>query len=137
MDINNSFPGGSRTRVNKVGDRIRQGTATAEDLDVIEQWRSAHRAVLNTFQAILRNKTKYQKITVAQRHKRKLTIFDKLLRLPSMKLSRMDDVAGCRLIFENIESLYKFRSKFLKSNFHHKLKNDVGIEEYMMFTVMM
>jgi len=131
MDINNSFPGGSRTRVNKVGDRIRQGTATAEDLDVIEQWRSAHRAVLNTFQAILRNKTKYQKITVAQRHKRKLTIFDKLLRLPSMKLSRMDDVAGCRLIFENIESLYKFRSKFLKSNFHHKLKNDVDKYDYV------
>ena len=45
------------------------------------------------------------------------------MRLPSMQLVRMDDVAGCRLIFKDIESLSKFRSEFHKARFKHKRKN--------------
>jgi putative GTP pyrophosphokinase len=88
------FPGGSKSRVNRAGNNVRSNTATLEDLKVIEEWRAAHRGVLNTFQAILRTRTRGTNITVAQRHKRKNTIFDKLQRLPDMQLARMDDVAG-------------------------------------------
>ena len=116
------FPGGSKSRVNRAGNHIRNGTATSADYHVLEEWRSAHRRVLNTFQAILRNRTRGTDITVAQRHKRRATIIDKLKRYPSMQLARMDDVAGCRLIFNDIESLYDFRNEFHKSRFHHKLK---------------
>lgn len=126
-----NFPGGSKSKVNRAGERIRNGTATENDLKTIEEWRSAHRAVLNTFQAILRNRTRGTNITVAQRHKRRSTIVDKLSRFPSMQLARMDDVAGCRLIFEDIESLYNFRNKFLKSRFHHELKNDIDKYDYI------
>ena len=101
------FPGGSKSRVDRAGENIRQNTYTNDDLLLVEEWRAAHRAVLNTFQAILRNRTKGQNITVAQRHKRRSTIFDKLERLPKMQLARMDDVAGCRLIFKDIDSLDK------------------------------
>ena len=90
----NAFPGGSKSRVNRAGDNVRCGAPTADDLRVIDDWRAAHRAVLNTFQAILRNRTRGTKVTVAQRHKRKRTIFDKLRRLPGMQLSRMDDIAA-------------------------------------------
>src|SRR5665647_748836 len=90
------YPGGSKSRVNRAGDNVRNNKATQEDLKVIEEWRAAHRCVLNTFQAILRTRTKGTNVTVAQRHKRKNTIFDKLQRLPDMQLARMDDVAGCR-----------------------------------------
>jgi len=128
MKIFTQFPGGSKSRVNRAGNNIRNAVATDSDLKVLEEWRSAHRAVLNTFQAILRNRTRGLNITVAQRHKRKSTIIDKLFRYPSMQLSRMDDVAGCRLIFEDIESLYDFRDEFHKSRFHHKRKN--GIDKY-------
>jgi len=133
MTITNKkhFPGGSKSKVNKAGEYIRNGTSTPKDHLTIEEWRSAHRAVLNTFQAILRNRTKGKNITVAQRHKRKLTIFDKLSRFPSMQLARMDDVAGCRLIFENLEALYDFRDTFLKSRFHHKRKNDIEKYNYI------
>ena len=103
------YPGGSKSRVSRAGNAVRQGAATAEDLAVIDTWREAHRAVLNTFQAILRTRTRGTKVVVAQRHKRKKTIFDKLQRLPRMELARMDDIAGCRLIFPTIEDLYKFR----------------------------
>jgi ppGpp synthetase/RelA/SpoT-type nucleotidyltranferase len=117
------FPGGSKTRVNRAGDRVRTGVASAEDLEVIEEWRAAHRAVLNTFQAILRIRAKGAGVKVAQRHKRKRTIFDKLERLPSMSLSRMDDVAGCRLIFKRPKDLYAFRDKFHRARFNHKRRN--------------
>jgi ppGpp synthetase/RelA/SpoT-type nucleotidyltranferase len=121
--VNKNFPGGSKSRVNRAGNAVRNDVADIEDYLVIEEWRAAHRAVLNTFQAILRNRTRVAKITVAQRHKRRSTIFDKLLRFPEMQLARMDDVAGCRLIFKDIETLNRFRGSFHKARFHHKRKN--------------
>jgi putative GTP pyrophosphokinase len=125
------YPGGSRSRVNRAGDNVRNNTATQEDLKVIEEWRAAHRGVLNTFQAILRTRTKGTNVTVAQRHKRKNTIFDKLQRLPKMQLARMDDVAGCRLIFKNIKELNKFRDTFHKAKFNHKRRNDPNKYNYI------
>ena len=88
------FPGESRSRVNRAGDNVRHERATADDLAAIDELRSAHKVVLNTFQASLRNRTRNKKIVVAQRHKRRNTIFNKLLRQPKMELSRMDDIAG-------------------------------------------
>jgi len=126
-----TYPGGSRSRVNRAGESVRNYTATPEDLKVIEEWRAAHRGVLNTFQALLRTRTRGTNVTVAQRHKRKNTIFDKLQRLPSMQLARMDDVAGCRLIFKNIKELNKFREKFHKAKFNHKRRNDPNKYNYI------
>ena len=125
------YPGGSKSRVTRAGERIRRDTATPDDFQVIDEWRAAHRGVLNTFQAILRNRTRDTKISVAQRHKRKMTIFDKLKRLPGMQLARMDDVAGCRLIFRSIEDLQEFRRNFHKAKFNHKLRNDPDKYDYI------
>lgn len=125
------FPGGSKTRINLAGDHIRHREATLEDIEAVEEWRAAHREVLNTFQASLRTKAKGRNIVVAQRHKRRNTIFDKLDRLPKMELARMDDVAGCRLIFESIEELSYFRCEFHKSNFRHKIKNSLDKYDYI------
>lgn len=126
-----SFPGGSKSRVNRAGENVRKGTATAEDLQVIDEWRAAHRGVLNTFQAILRGRTRGTAISVAQRHKRKRTIFDKLHRFPGMLLARMDDVAGCRLIFKRQKDLYAFREDFHKARFNHKRRNDLDKYDYI------
>ncbi len=125
------YPGGSRSRVNRAGDNVRNNITKQEDLRVIEDWRAAHRGVLNTFQAILRTRTKGTSVTVAQRHKRKNTIFDKLKRFPGMQLARMDDVAGCRLIFKNIKELNKFRDTFHKAKFNHKRRNEPDKYNYI------
>jgi len=125
------FPGGSKSRVNAAGNRIRDGADTHEDLAAVDEWRAAHRAVLNTFQAILRNRTKGTGVTVAQRHKRKRTIFDKLLRLPGMQLARMDDVAGCRLIFKTVDALYAFRREFHLAHFNHRRRNESDKYDYI------
>ncbi|MCI1730591.1 MAG: RelA/SpoT domain-containing protein [Chiayiivirga sp.] len=128
---NRAYPGGSKSRVSRAGSNVRDNTATSEDLEVIEQWRAAHRGVLNTFQAILRTRTRGTNVSVAQRHKRKRTIFDKLQRLPGMQLARMDDVAGCRLIFRSVKELEKFRSDFHKARFNHKLRNEPDKYNYI------
>lgn len=125
------FPGGSKKKVNVAGERVRKNSATARDFDIIEEWRAAHRAVLNTFQATLRGRTRNKTITVAQRHKRRRTIFDKLHRFPKMNLVRMDDIAGCRVIFENIEELYRVRSEFHKARFLHHRRNDIDRYDYI------
>ncbi len=126
-----SYPGGSKSRVTRAGDAVREGTATADDLGVIETWRAAHRAVLNTFQAILRTRLRGRNVIVAQRHKRKNTIFGKLHRLPGMKLARMDDVAGCRLIFNTLEELHRFREEFHNARFNHTMRNDPDKYDYI------
>ena len=126
------FPGGSKNRVNLAGDRIRNGNAFAEDIQVVNEWREAHRYVINSFQAILRNRTRDRNIIVAQRHKRRQTIVDKLDRFPKMRLSRMDDVAGCRLIFDSIDSLIRFRDEFhRRSRFNHRLRNSPDRYDYI------
>ena len=110
---------------------MRSGNPSENDLSVIDNWRAAHREVVNTFQANLRRRAKDKKITVAQRHKRKKTIFDKLIRFPKMLLSRMDDIAGCRLIFRSIKDLNQFRSEFHKARFKHNRKNDPDKYNYI------
>ena len=125
-----AFPGGSKSRVNRAGERVRAGTASPEDLHVIDEWRAAHRAVLNTFKANLIQRGRGKSVIFAQRHKRKKTIFDKLLRFPSMNLSRMDDVAGCRLIFKSLKELYAFRDHFHRARFNHKRRNPEDKDKY-------
>ncbi len=121
----------SKSKINRAGDNIRSGNESPQDHKIIEEWRISHRAVLNTFQAILRTRTKGKNIIVAQRHKRKSTIYDKLMRHSGMQLSRMDDVAGCRLIFNNISDLNKFRKIFHSARFYHKRKNDIDKYNYI------
>ena len=131
MEEKLKYPGGSKSRVNKAGDNLKKHIGTDEDNSVFDEWRSAHRFVLNTFQAMLRTKIKGTDISFAQRHKRKKTIIDKLSRLPGMQLSRMDDIAGCRLIFQDIDALYRFRESFHNSSFDHKLRNEQDKYDYI------
>jgi len=125
------FPGGSKSKVNDAGSKAREDSAAYTDIKIIEEWRAAHRKVLNTFQEILRRRTRFSKAMVAQRHKRRNTIFGKLERFPKMQLARMDDVAGCRVIFPTIDELYDFRAELHRAKFKHKRKNDIDKYDYI------
>lgn len=120
-----------KSKVNGAGAKIRDGIASYSDDIIIEEWRAAHRKVLNTFQEILRRRTRYSKAMVAQRHKRRNTIYGKLERFPQMQLSRMDDVAGCRIIFPTLEELYSFREELHHARFKHQRKNDIDKYDYI------
>lgn len=111
----------SKNRVNKAGRAVRTNIAEHEDHEVIENFRASHAHILNAFQASLRNRARGKDITVAQRLKRRATIYDKLVRRPNFSLTEMQDIAGCRLIFKNIEELNDFRTAFHDARFSHKL----------------
>lgn len=117
-------PWGSKGRLNRAGAKIRTNQPLSpEESLAVDAWRASHSYVLNTFKPLLWRRVKGKSIIVAQRLKRRTTIADKLLREPGMELARMDDIAGCRLIFEDIPSLEKFRREFHASKFKHKLKH--------------
>lgn len=127
------FPGGSRERVNRAGRYVRDGSADDEDFAVINEWRAAHRQVINTFQASIRQRIRNQRLSVVvgQRLKRRSTIFDKLKRQPKMALGRMDDVAGIRLIFQDVPTLKAFRASFHAAKFQHERRNRDDQYDYL------
>jgi ppGpp synthetase/RelA/SpoT-type nucleotidyltranferase len=62
---------------------------------------------------------------ISQRLKRMATIMDKLHRHPTMDLSRMQDIGGCRAVVESIEELRRMERK-LKHN-----RPPVGYDDYI------
>lgn len=95
-------------------------------LDIINNWRSAHAYPLNTFQITLRNKARKieNRVTVAQRAKRLESIHRKLLSKPTMRLTQMQDIAGCRAIFQKKSSVYKLYKIYKSTKFDHKFRNE-------------
>ncbi len=110
-----------KSRVNTAGRAVRKGTESLEDHHVIENFRASHVHVLNGFQASLRNRARDKDIIVAQRLKRRVTIYDKLVRRPGFSLTEMQDIAGCRLIFKNIAELTSFRDSYRVARFSHRV----------------
>lgn len=135
-------PLNSRNRVRQAGKRIakalQQDGVTAwgvniprEEFNTVENWRTSHGAVLNTAQAWLRRLDKLQRPIVGQRLKRYDTIVDKLKTGRSKDLSTMNDIAGVRAIFRNIEEVYDFRGQMRTSKAQHKLMHDTEKFDYI------
>lgn len=114
------FPEFSKSRVNRAGQAIGHGDPTPEDIAIMENWRASHAYVLNTFQANLRNRSRGTTAAVGTRLKRRATIENKLRRFPDMRLARIHDIAGCRIIFDTVDELLQFRSSFHEARFNHK-----------------
>lgn len=95
-------------------------------LAVINNWRSAHAYPLNTFQITLRTKARKieREAIVAQRSKRLESIHKKLLGKPSMRMTQMQDIAGCRAVFTKLKDVYKLVSEYKSSRFDHKFRNE-------------
>jgi putative GTP pyrophosphokinase len=85
----------------------RDRSGAQEAIQVVEWWRKEHARPLSRVAANLRYYAAEQgKPVIAQRLKKTPTISHKLLREPSMKLSRMADIGGVRAIAPTQESAY-------------------------------
>ena len=113
-------PPSSRTAVQNAARAIARGEEQATDLELVQQWRDAHAHILNTFQARLRTgiKKSAKKILFVQRLKRLTTIQNKLR--SGRAHFPMNDVAGCRLIFNNESDLREFRTGVHGSRAKHE-----------------
>ena len=98
----------SHSMIDKVGEIVRHERMDDEyndALSILNEWREAHGRVLDDyFDKCVRSARKMDKeIIVAQRLKRLPTIIDKLNRLDDLALSRMQDIAGVRIIVKDME----------------------------------
>jgi hypothetical protein len=104
--------GYSRAQVRAAGQALATGHPAQRDEEIAQAWRDAHAYVLNTFQTTLRRWIRGREVVLVQRLKRLSTIRDKLETARATDLLTMHDLAGCRLIFRDADSLSAFRSEF-------------------------
>lgn len=94
-----------------------------EDLEIIDEWRKAHLQPLSAIAMWLRKPClDATQLAPAQRLKRRDTTLDKLISGRAKDAATMQDLGGCRLIFNDIPQLQNFR-KYLdtKSRARHEL----------------
>lgn len=107
----------SKRRVDKAGDLLRAlaegATVTeneeAEALQIVERFRVAHASALDLSAFELNMLTQDMNIwrEVARRLKRLDTLRGKLVREPALKLSRMRDIAGCRMSVPLLNDMFE------------------------------
>lgn len=103
----------SNTRRTNAGVALAQDRESAEDLLVIDNWRSSHAAPLQVIKMLLKGRAKSVDASaiVAQRLKRLPSIRAKLQR-ESMRLPQMQDLGGCRAIVKDMTALRRLTEKF-------------------------
>jgi Region found in RelA / SpoT proteins len=103
-----------------------------EARQVINNWRSSHSFPLNTMQVNLRNRaTKVDPdALIAQRIKRLPSITRKLIDNPKMRLSRMQDIGGCRAVVSDVRAVEQVVDLFFHAGSPHDLvRQDSYIED--------
>ncbi len=136
-------PPASKKAVKRAGKNIAINDFGADDIDLVDSWRSSHGYVINTFQSWLKGHFQKKDIHIefAQRLKRKRTVIDKIKRVkedgtPLVKdITSMHDLAGCRMIFNSTNDLYSFReylhSTNVMRNVDHELKHEPDKFDYI------
>ena len=117
----------SNKEITRAGYTLVDPNATEEEqqqsIKVIENWRVAHAFPMNTFAINLRRHVSdIPGAIVAQRLKRFDTIRGKMARFPDMKLHRMQDIGGCRVIVPTVNDVYKVKERLEKSRIRHEAK---------------
>lgn len=118
----------TRTQVDQAGVVLQhENTCSSEELDsaleIVGNWRSSHNFPLNTFQIGLRRRARQfdGHCVVAQRIKRLSSIRWKLIRFPSIRLSQIQDIAGCRAVVKTTAQVNQLLGSFVNSDLKHKL----------------
>lgn len=118
----------SRSEVDRAG-RILIGREQGDinqALTVIGNWRGSHGFPLNTLKMGLRTRSCQLDgaAVVAQRIKRLSSISSKLERQPTMQLSQMQDIGGCRAVMSDVALLLQVRDLTLRSRMKHRLAKE-------------
>ncbi|MEM6614523.1 MAG: RelA/SpoT domain-containing protein [Cyanobacteria bacterium P01_C01_bin.72] len=113
----------SKSAVRRAGDYLRQQNYLSlesdkrmEAFDVLSNWRSSHAYPMQSMLEYFRKKAFDidRHVIVVQRLKRMPSILEKLKREKGMKLDRMEDIAGCRIVISNQSQAYSVRDKILE-----------------------
>ncbi len=103
----------SNNKVKKAGDYLVKANVDnakfRDSIPIFHNWRSAHAFPMQIMLDLLRkNAIRIDKNAIAvQRLKRVPSIYEKLIREKGMSLSRMEDIAGCRVVVDRIQHVNK------------------------------
>ena len=122
-------PSYSKKEINDAGEIVRNADCPKEKwikaLTVIDDWRASHAYPMHVFYINLRHRAeRYNGAIVAERLKRLHSIVGKLQREKEMRLYRMQDLGGCRVILPSIQDVNKFKNALKESRIRHLFKRE-------------
>ncbi|WP_199488465.1 RelA/SpoT domain-containing protein, partial [Fusobacterium nucleatum] len=93
------------SKINKIGVKIKESIAlNSDEQEMFNYFRKIHELIFEKFYKKVNLSDKY---TIVTRLKRMESIINKLQRPNSSKLSRIDDIAGIRIIVNNFNEIYE------------------------------
>ena len=90
----------SKTQVDRLGDRLRKGIVAEEDLQQLDAYRRSFAGAYDEVVAIIRDATQFE--PTGRPAKSTTSIIEKLRR-ETIRLSQMQDIAGCRVVVPNMQ----------------------------------
>ena len=95
-----------------------------ESYNVLENWRSSHAYPIQSMLGYFRKKAfeADKDSIVARRLKRTPSILAKLRREKGMKLDRMEDIGGCRIVVSNISQVYEVKNSIVDGSTRNTLR---------------
>lgn len=94
--------------------------------DTLSNWRSSHAYPMQSMIGYIRKKSfdVDDKAIIVQRLKRTPSILSKLRREKGMKLDRMEDIAGCRVVVSNKSAVYAVRENIVNGRTRNILRRE-------------
>lgn len=121
--------------IRKIGEKLREGIELTEEEKLeFDNFREAHNIIIKLFTIELKKVNFSKRHLTASRNKRIETIISKLCRPEKPKLDRIHDIAGTRIIFENIKSLEDYIDILENTelvNFKEKINEDKNRYNYI------
>lgn len=121
--------------IRKIGEKLREGIELTEEEKLeFDNFREAHNIIIKLFTIELKKVNFSKQHLIASRNKRIETIISKLCRPEKPKLDRIHDIAGTRIIFENIKSLEDYIDILENTelvNFKEKINEDKNRYNYI------
>ena len=97
-----------------------------ESFEILSNWRSSHAYPIQSMLGYFRKKAFEidKNAVIAQRLKRTPSILAKLRREADIRLDRMQDIAGCRIVVENNSNVYDVRNTIVHGRTRNKLARE-------------
>jgi putative GTP pyrophosphokinase len=89
----------TKSQIDKLGERLRAGPAADPEKRLLDEYRTSFTVA---YEQVMGALAEQFKLAPTGRIKSNASILDKLRRQPKMALSRMQDIAGCRIVVDDI-----------------------------------
>ena len=89
----------SKPQIDQLGERLRKGNISEDDLRLLDVYRESFTEAYEEVVAAIRSATGLEPVG---RSKTNISIIAKLIRERTMRLHRMQDIAGCRVVVDEI-----------------------------------